>query len=38
MLTTVGLWIILVLLIVLVPVGCIMTRPRKNQDQLPPLH
>ncbi len=38
MLTNIGLWITLVGLIVLVPVGCIMTRPRKNPDQLPPLH
>jgi hypothetical protein len=38
MLTNVGLWIILVLLIAIVPVGCIMTRPRKKPDQLPPLH
>ena len=38
MLTNVGLWIILVGLIVLIPVGCIMTRPSNDQDQLPPLH
>jgi hypothetical protein len=38
MLTNVGLWIILMLRIVLIPVGCIMTRPSKNPDQLPPLH
>jgi hypothetical protein len=38
MLTNIGLWIILVGLIALVPIGCIMTRPRKNQGQLPPYH
>jgi hypothetical protein len=38
MLTNVGLWIIVVLLIAIVPVGCVMTRPRKKPDQLPPLH
>jgi hypothetical protein len=38
MLTNVGLWIILIAAIVLVPLGCIMTRPSKNLDQLPPLH
>ena len=38
MLTNVGLWIILVLLIAIVPIGCFMTRPRKHKDQLPPLH
>jgi hypothetical protein len=40
MLTNIGLWIIVVALIAIVPVGCIMTRPRKprNEDQLPPLH
>jgi len=37
MLTNIGLWIILVGLIVLVPLGCIMTSTR-NEDQLPPLH
>jgi hypothetical protein len=38
MLTNIGLWIIVVALIAIVPVGCIMTRPRKKKDQLPPLH
>jgi hypothetical protein len=37
MLTNIGLWIILVGLIVLVPIGCFMTRPT-NEDQLPRLH
>jgi hypothetical protein len=38
MLTNIGLWIILVAAIAIVPLGCIMTRPRKDPDQLPPLH
>jgi hypothetical protein len=37
MLTNIGLWIILIAAIVLVPLGCIMTRP-SNEDQLPPFH
>jgi hypothetical protein len=37
MLTNIGLSITLVAAIVLVPLGCIMTRP-SNEDQLPPLH
>jgi hypothetical protein len=32
MLTNVGLWIILVAIIAIVPVGCFMTRPSKNYD------
>jgi hypothetical protein len=32
MLTNVGLWVILVAIIAIVPVGCFMTRPRKNYD------
>jgi hypothetical protein len=38
MLTNIGLLIILVGMIAIVPVGCIMTRPTKNPDQLRPLH
>jgi len=37
MLTNIGLWIILAALIAIVPIGCYMTRPRKNENQLPPL-
>jgi hypothetical protein len=37
MLATIAFWIVVVLMIAIVPVGCIMTRPRKKQDQLPPL-
>jgi hypothetical protein len=38
MLATIAFWIVVFLMIVIVPVGCIMTRPRKYYDQLPPLH
>lgn len=38
MLTNIGLVIILAGLIAIVPIGCYMTRPRKNPDQLPPFH
>jgi hypothetical protein len=29
--TNIGLWLILIAMIVLLPCGCIMTRPRKKQ-------
>jgi hypothetical protein len=38
MLTTIAFWIVVVLMIVIVPVGCSMMRPRKPQDRLPPFH
>jgi hypothetical protein len=38
MLTTIAFWIVVFLMMIIVPVGCIMTRPRKKPEQLPPFH